>query len=81
MSMKSGAGFDVTASGAVNIKGDGGANVGSGSAPTNVDGQIVNLAGGGSPVALVGSLCVGTGNLGSPVISTVLQGSPKVTSG
>lgn len=81
MSVSAGGSYDVKASGAVNIKGDGGANVGSGSAPTNVDGAVVNLAGGGSPVARLGDTAIGIGNLAGPVVSTILQGSPKVTSG
>lgn len=63
------------------LKGEGGTNLGSDAAPTNVLGAIVNLAGGGAPVARLGDMVVGTGNLGAPVVSQILQGSPKVTAG
>jgi hypothetical protein len=54
--------------------------VGSGSSPTIVDGAIVSLGGGFTPVARLGDLTLGTGNLGIPVIGTILLGSTKVFS-
>lgn len=63
------------------IHGLSGSDIGSDSSITNVKGQLVNLAGGGLAIARVGDICVGIGNLGAPVISTIATGSPKVTSG
>jgi hypothetical protein len=54
--------------------------VGSSASATLVEGQTVALAGGGKPVATLGSKSIGTGNAGAPVISTVIQGSTKVSS-
>ena len=62
------------------VKGTGGTNVGDSGSPTMVDGQTVALAGGGAPIARIGDMVIGTGNLGAPVISQIIQGSPKVTS-
>lgn len=71
----------VSAKGQATIKGTGGTNAGSSASPTTVDGQIVSLGGaGGVPVARLGDMVAGIGNLGSPVISTICQGSPKVSS-
>lgn len=89
LTLKSGAAGTIDAKGALEIKsgaavkieGKSGTDVGGSSAPTNVNGQIVNLAGGGVGVARVGDMAIGSGNLGGPVISNILQGSPKVTSG
>lgn len=61
------------------LKGKSKTEIGSGSSPTEVQGSIVNLAGGGAPVAKVGSQAIGTGNQGAPVISTIIDGSTKVT--
>lgn len=53
--------------------------VGSSAGLTQVDGTIVSLGGpAGSPVARVGDISIGVGNLGGPVISTVIMGSFKV---
>jgi hypothetical protein len=89
MKFISGAKFDVEATAALNIKstakatfaGSGGTTVGDAAAATDVFGSIVKLAGGGAPVARLGDMAVGTGNMGAPVISNIAQGSPKVTSG
>lgn len=80
VNIKSGGAAEISAGGSVNIKGSSGVTVGSASAPTNVDGQIVNLAGGGTPIARVGDQAIGVGNMGAPVVSTITAGSPKVTS-
>lgn len=61
------------------IQGQGGTDVGSGASVTNILGQLVNLGGGGLPVAKVGSQVIGIGNLGAPVVSTIVDGSPTVT--
>ena len=61
------------------VKGAGQTEVGDASSATLVNGVTVDLAGGGFPVAKLGSQCLGTGNLGIPVISTITNGSTKVT--
>mgnify|MGYP001559438219 CR=1 FL=1 len=61
------------------VKGKTKTEIGSSSSPTEIQGQIVNLAGGGAPVAKVGSQAIGVGNLGAPVVSTIIDGSVKVT--
>ncbi|MCK5643943.1 MAG: hypothetical protein KAJ19_24310, partial [Gammaproteobacteria bacterium] len=52
--------------------------VGSPASATMVNGTSVIIANGGKPVAVVGSTCIGIGNLAIPVISNVLDGSAKV---
>lgn len=74
-------GVDVKSDASVKVSGTGGTEVGSGSSATQVQGQTVALAGGGLGVARLGDQVMGIGNLGAPVISTIIQGSPKVTSG
>lgn len=54
--------------------------VGSGAGITMVNGSIVLLGGGGLPVARVGDITIGVGNLGIPVISNIVLGSFKVLS-
>jgi hypothetical protein len=89
MSMKSVDKFDIEATGDATIKSDakvtvegtGGTDLGSAASVTNVNGQIVNLAGGGVPVARVGDQAIGVGNAGAPVVSFIVSGSPLVTSG
>lgn len=55
--------------------------VGSGASITQVNGSLVLLGGlGGLPVARVGDQVIGIGNLGIPVISTIILGSFKVLS-
>lgn len=61
------------------FKGKAGTMIGTAASMTDVLGSLVNLAGGGLPVAKVGSQCVGPGNLGIPVVSIIVDGSPKVT--
>ena len=65
----------------VTVAGSSKTSVGSGGSPTEVNGQQVKLAGGGPGVARVGDRAFGIGNLGAPVSSTIIQGSPKVLSG
>lgn len=71
-------GIDMSTDGSAKLIGKGSTTVGSSSSTTKVDGTVLLLAGGGLPVALVTSQCVGIGNLGGPVVSTVLDGSSKV---
>lgn len=71
----------ISADGNAKFEGTGGTTVGSAGSITQVQGNQVNLAGGGPPVARLGDMVVGTGNLGAPVVSQILQGSPKVKSG
>lgn len=75
-----GAKIDASATGEASLKGTGGTKVGSGGSVTEVQGTQVNLAGGGKPIATVGSQSIGIGNLGAPVISNIVSGSPKVFS-
>ena len=88
--LTAGGNVGLTAAGALNMAanggtstmtGSGGVNVGSSGSVTKVDGSVVLLAGGGVPVARLGDLAIGVGNLGAPVLSVIAQGSPKVTSG
>lgn len=65
----------------VTVQGSTKTTVGSSGSPTEVNGQQVKLAGGGPGVARVGDRAFGIGNLGAPVSSTIIQGSPKVLSG
>lgn len=71
----------VTSKADVTIEGTAGTKVGGASSPTDVLGMIVNLAGGGVPVARIGDMVVAVGNLGVPIIGSISTGSPKVTSG
>lgn len=71
----------VEADGKVIVKGTAGTDVGSASSITKVDGTQVLLAGGGPPVARLGDMVVGTGNLGAPIVANILQGSTKVKAG
>lgn len=70
--------IDLSTDGDAKLVGKGSTTVGSGSSITKVDGTSILLAGGGLPVALLTSQCIGTGNLGGPVISTIIEGSSKV---
>lgn len=70
----------VTATGEAEFFGTAKTTVGSSASQTIVNGQLVNLGGvGGTPVAVVGSQSVGTGNAGAPVVSTIMDGSSKVS--
>jgi hypothetical protein len=71
----------VEAGGMGSFKGTGGTEVGDSGSATDVQGSVVNLAGGGVPIARLGDQAVGTGNAGAPVVSNIVKGSPKVTSG
>ena len=76
----SGANITITTSGKAEFAGDGGTDVGSSGAPTNVNGASVALAGGGAPVARVGDAAVGVGAHGVQVSSTIVSGSGTVNS-
>lgn len=71
----------VEADGNVVLKGTGQTEVGDSSSPTNVQGNTVQLAGGGPGVARIGDRAIGVGNLGAPVTSTIIAGSSKTLSG
>lgn len=72
-------GIDLSSDGKVKLVGKGGTDVGDSGSQTNVKGSLVNLAGGGLGVALLGAQCIGPGNLGAPVVSNIVEGSSKVT--
>lgn len=80
-SVKSSSAMSLESKASLSIHGIAGSKIGSGSSITDIEGQLVNLAGGGTSVARVGDMCIGIGNLGAPVVSTIASGSPKVTSG
>lgn len=73
-------GVDIQSDAMVKLIGKGGTTVGSSSSQTMVDGSMVLLGGGGAPICVVGSQGVGAGNLGAPVVVTIIQGSAKVFS-
>ena len=68
----------ITTDGEVNISGKSKTTIGSNDSQTFVNGQLVMLAGGGGGVCVVGSQGIGTGNLGAPVLITMISGSSKV---
>ena len=90
------ASYKMTASGAYEINSTGaskvvsqakaefigtaGTDVGSPSSITNVNGAMINLGGGGAPIARLGDMVISIGNLGYPSVGTITSGSPKVTS-
>lgn len=70
---------ELKSDGTATFSGTGGTTVGDSSSITNVNGNLVLLAGGGAPVAVLGSQALGIGNEGRPVLSTVIaQCSTKV---
>jgi hypothetical protein len=71
--------LDINASGATNIKSDGPITI-EASAVLQLNGTQIIIGGGGPPVARLGDTAIGTGNLGAPVVSTIIQGSSKVFS-
>ena len=72
------ANVEVTGDGTGKFAGKGGTDIGDSASATNVDGSVVNIAGGGVGVALLGSQCIGQGNAGAPVVSQIIEGSSKV---
>lgn len=80
MNQKSGGNWEVKATGDVNVVAGGAVTL---KAPiVAVQGQITTLGAGGLPVGIAGiSICQGIGNLGIPVISTILTGSGTVLAG
>lgn len=72
---------EVTAKSEAKLQGDAGTTVGAAQSVTRVEGSTVSLAGGGAPVARFGDQAVGIGNEGRPVVSNIIQGSPRVTTG
>lgn len=77
--VKSTGAMTVESDAAATFKGTAGTTVGTSASETKVDGSAVKLAGGGKPVATLGNKAIGTGNLGAPVVSTIVQGSAKVS--
>lgn len=74
--------FVFNSEGNATFSGKGGTTIGDSSSPTQIQGATVAIAGGSlGPVAALGSKSISTGNLGAPVLSTVIQGSTKVTVG
>lgn len=71
-------GISFSSDGEAEFKGKGGTKLGDSSSQTMVNGSLVLLAGGGVGVCVVGSQGVGTGNLGGPVLVTMISGSSKV---
>jgi hypothetical protein len=71
--------FAFKSKAAMELAGIGGTKVGTGASVTDILGSIVNLGGGGLPVAKVGSQSIGVGNLGAPVISVIVDGSTITT--
>lgn len=78
VSISSGGDAQVSAKGKVDVKGTAQSSFGSAASATDVNGQIVKIAGGAVPVAKLGSQAIGIGNDGSPVMSTIIDGSPVV---
>lgn len=78
--IKGSASVKIQSSGSAEFSGTASTKLGSGGGATTIEGAVVLLAGGGSPIAKVGSTAFGTGNLGGPVISTIISGSGKVLS-
>jgi len=71
-------GLEFTTDGEAKFKGTAKTEVGDSGSITMVNGQTVLIAGGGTSVAVLGATCIGVGNLGIPVMSTIIQGSSKV---
>lgn len=78
-------GAEIVSDAMAKLVGTGGTEVGDGGSVTTINGSMVEIkgqqvliAGGAVPVAKLGSQVMGVGNLGAPVVSTVLDGSPKV---
>lgn len=71
-------GVEITSPAMAKFEGVGGTMIGNAASVTQVNGSTVLLAGGGLPVATVTGQCIGSGNLGAPVISIIIQGSSKV---
>jgi len=82
LNIKSGTNLDVQSGAMTNIKGSGGVNIES-QGLTQVKGQLVMLGQNASnPVAIAGvSIAIGPGNLGIPVVSTIITGSSSVLAG
>lgn len=70
--------FSLAADGEFQLGGKSMTQLGDPGSITNILGSLVQLGGGGTPVAKVGSTAIGQGNLGAPVISTIIVGSSKV---
>lgn len=82
LNIKSGTNLDMQSGAMLNIKGSGGVTIES-QGLTQVKGQVVMLgAAATNPVAIAGvSIAIGPGNLGIPVVSTIITGSSSVLAG
>lgn len=60
------------------FKGQSLTDLGSSGGSTKVNGTTVQIANGALPAAKVTSTAIGVGNLGAPVVSQIIDGSPKV---
>ena len=69
----------VTAAGKATISGTGGTSIGSTSSDTSVSGTAIDLGDGGLPVARMLDQAIGIDSDGGTVVSTIEDGSPKVT--
>jgi len=69
----------ITVTGNVSIEASGNASIKAGGT-AEIGGALVTLGGGGPGIARIGDLVIGTGNLGIPVVSTIVAGSTVVTS-
>lgn len=72
-------GVEITSDGEAKFSGKAKTEIGSADSQTFVNGQMVLLAGGGLSIATINSQCLGIGNLGAPVVSSIITGSSKVT--
>ena len=70
-------GLEYTTDGNAVFSGKGGTDIGDGGSATNVKGTMVNLAGGGAGIALLGGQVISVGNLGSPAVGNIVEGSSK----
>lgn len=77
--IKSKGALSVTSDAEATFSGKSATNIGNASGQTKVSGSMVQLADGQMPVARLGSKAVGIGNLGGPVVCTIVDGSPKVS--
>lgn len=88
------AALDALSDAVATFKGKGGTNIGDTAGATDIKGSAVSInaptteinsttikAGGSTPVARLGDQCIGTGNLGAPVVSQIIQGSPILGAG
>lgn len=76
--IKADGGLEFSSDGEATFKGKSKTTIGDSSSQTLVNGMLVLLSGGGVGVCVVGSQGIGTGNLGLPILVTMITGSSKV---